>query len=96
MRTIRGFTTTLLAIAATIANAAIAQDYQSGPLKIEHPWARPSIGDTTNGSVYMTLSNGGDAADRLIAVKTDAANDVMLHESRMEGNVMRWCRSRME
>jgi periplasmic copper chaperone A len=90
MRIIRGlFTTILLAVAATIAGSAIAEDYQSGPLKIEHPWARPSIGDTTNGAVYMTLSNGGDAADRLIAVKTDAADDIMLHESRMEGNVIK-------
>ena len=87
MRIIHAFAMALFAIAATAASAAIAQDYQSGPLKIEHPWARPSY--TANGSVYMTLSNGGDVADRLLAVKTDIAGDVMLHESRMEGEVMK-------
>jgi periplasmic copper chaperone A len=89
MRIIRGFAMALLAIAATTTSAAIAQEYQAGPIKIEHPWARPSIGDMTNGSVYMTLSNGGDVADRLVAVKTDVASDAMLHESRMEGEVMK-------
>ena len=87
MRIIHVFAMALFAIAATAASAAIAQDYQSGPLKIEHPWARPSY--TANGSVYMTLSNGGDVADRLLAVKTNVAGDVMLHESRMEGEVMK-------
>ena len=87
MRLIPGFAMVLLAI--VIASLALAQEYQAGPLKIEHVWARPSIGDTTNGSVYMMLSNGGDAADRLLSVKTDAAENVMLHESRMEGNVMK-------
>jgi periplasmic copper chaperone A len=89
MRLMRGFAMALLAIAATIACAAVAQEYQAGPLKIDHPWARPSIGDATNGSAYMTLSNGGDVPDRLVAVKTDAADSVMLHESRMEGEVMK-------
>ena len=89
MRLIPGYAIVLLAIAGVTASVALAEEYQAGPLKIERAWARPSIGDTTNGSVYMMLSNGGDAADRLIAVKTDAADDVMLHESRMEGNVIK-------
>jgi periplasmic copper chaperone A len=86
---IRGFTMVLLAMGVSLASAATAQDYQAGPLKIDHAWARPSIGGTTNSSVYMTLSNSGDVADRLLAVKTDVASDVMLHESRMEGEVMK-------
>ena len=89
MKPIPGFVMVSLAIAGAAASAALAQEYQAGPLKIEHVWARPSIADIANGSVYMMLSNGGDAADRLLAVRTDVASDVMLHESRMEGNVIK-------
>jgi periplasmic copper chaperone A len=76
-------------VLATASFAAAAQDYHAGPLTIAQPWARPSIGESTNSAAYMKLTNGGDAADRLTAVKTDVAGDTMLHESRMEGSVMK-------
>jgi len=41
-----------------------------------------------NGAAYLTLANDGDGDDRLIAVDTDAASDVELHESTLEGGVM--------
>lgn len=41
-----------------------------------------------NGAVYATLSNGGAAADALVAAASDAARTVELHEVRHEGGVM--------
>jgi periplasmic copper chaperone A len=80
----------LVALAlATTSLAAAAQDTHAGSLTIEQPWARPSIGESTNSAAYMKITNGGDAADRLTAVKTDVAGDTMLHESRMENGVMK-------
>jgi hypothetical protein len=80
----------LLAIAAlAAATAALAEDFKAGPISIDAPWARPTIGDATSTAAYMKIENGADAADRLLAVKSDAADHVMLHESRMEGDVMK-------
>jgi hypothetical protein len=81
----------LLALAACVATAAqaVALDFKAGPLTVEQPWARASIGATKNSAAYMKISNSGDAPDRLLAVKSDQADSLMLHESRMEGDVMR-------
>ncbi len=81
----------VLAVAAAVglSTAAIAQDYKAGALSIDHPWARPSIGESKNSAAYMKITNAGDAPDKLIAVKSDAADHVMLHESRMEMGVMK-------
>ncbi len=78
-----------LAFLTFVAAAPLAAGPQSGPLTIEGAWARPSIGEATNSAAYFRIANSGDAADRLLAVKSDAAADVMLHESRMEGTVMK-------
>lgn len=40
-------------------------------------------------AAYMTLVNGGDTADRLLGASSDAAQEVQLHTSGMENNVMR-------
>lgn len=50
--------------------------------------ARVPVPAGANGAVYMTLTNDGDAADRLIGVTTDIAEVVELHESSMEGGSM--------
>jgi copper(I)-binding protein len=78
-----------LALGAATAASAVAEDFKAGPLSIDQPWARASIGEATNSAAYMKISNSGDAPDRLVAVKTDAAQTVMLHESRMDGDVMK-------
>jgi hypothetical protein len=78
-----------IAAVATVSSATIAQEYKAGPLMIDHPWARPTIGSSKNAAAYMTLSNSGDSADTLLAVKSDAAGHVALHESRMDGEIMR-------
>jgi copper(I)-binding protein len=79
----------MLAACAAFAATAIAEDFKAGPITVEQPWARASIGEAANSAAYMRIENAGDAADRLVAVKTDAAETVMLHESRMEGDVMK-------
>jgi hypothetical protein len=56
-------------------------------LQMESIWARPApAGGTT--AVYLTIVNTGDHADTLIAVQSEAAERVELHETRMEGDVM--------
>ena len=60
-------------------------------------WARPTVaahdGHASMGStvsaVYMTLRAVGEAADVLVAATTPAADIVEIHETQMEGDVMR-------
>jgi copper(I)-binding protein len=41
------------------------------------------------GAVFMVLANDGQEADRLVGAKTDVAKVVEIHETRMEGDVMK-------
>lgn len=58
------------------------------PLMVMEPWARPAP-QAGNSAVYLTLMNQGDAADALLRVESDVAAAVELHETKMEGDVMK-------
>jgi copper(I)-binding protein len=82
----------LLALALMLAaplGAAIAREFRAGPITIDDPWARASIGTAGNTAAYMKLENGGAAPDRLLSVTSNVAERVSLHESRDEGGVMK-------
>src|SRR6185503_13156886 len=83
---------TLAAIATLVmlwTGAAVAQDYKLGDLEIGHPWARATPPTAPAGGGYLTVTNKGTTADRLVAVRSPAAGSVQVHEMKMEGNVMR-------
>jgi copper(I)-binding protein len=84
---------TLVALAALciqgLAATASAGDVKVGSLTIEQPWVRATIGDSTDSAAYMKIENAGDKPDRHVSVKSDGAEDAMLHESRMEEGVMK-------
>lgn len=75
----------LLAAAASVA----AHDYRAGPIRIDHPWARPTVSGQSAGGGFMTLDNSKGGADRLLAASSPAAERVELHSMAMEGDVMR-------
>lgn len=83
-----------LALGAAIVMTAsslfvsIAAYGDDGPM-IMGAWARPSIGSTGNSAAYMKVMNQGDAADRLVGVKSDVAKRTEIHTHIMEDNVAR-------
>ena len=80
----------VLAVATLLtATAAAAHEFQLGPLKIDHPWARPTLPGQSAGGAYLSVHNGGSAPDRLLGGSTPGAKRVEVHEMRMEGDVMR-------
>ena len=94
----------VLLLAATACTQAPAAPAASQGISAQNVWARsakmmgsmPMEGDMqqmqhggANSAVYMVLANGGAAADRLMAAQADVANAVEIHETRMEGDVMR-------
>jgi copper(I)-binding protein len=74
----------------------------AGDLTIDRVWARPapalggadraqhrgSMTDTGSSAAYMTITNAGGEADRLIAAATDAAGAVEIHDMADEGGMM--------
>lgn len=79
-----------LAVAGIIATAPVAaHEYELGPLKIDHPWARATLPGQSVGGAYLSVHNRGSAPDRLLGASTPAAALVEVHEMRMEGDLMR-------
>lgn len=59
----------------------------TGVLDVKNIWARPAAsGD--NGALYFMIENGTTQADTLLAVQSDIADAVELHQSEMEGDNM--------
>ncbi len=71
------------------ASATFAHGYQSGAVRVEHPWAAPTPPGASVGAAYMTIRNTGDVPIRLTGAITPAAERVELHEMTMDGGIMR-------
>lgn len=80
----------LLVIAACVAgSAAHAQEYKLDHLRIEHPYARPTVPSQRAGAAYLTIENDGKTTDKLIAISSPIAKSVEMHTMKMDGNVMK-------
>ena len=58
-------------------------------LKVMDAWARQSPVASGNGAVYMKLANQGGLDDVLIGAQSDVATAVELHETKMDGGLMK-------
>lgn len=77
------------ALAAVIAVPALAHDYTVGMLKIHHPWARATPKGATVGGGYMSITNTGKDADRLVGGSTAVATGFGVHEMSMTNGLMK-------
>ncbi len=71
------------------ATPSLAHEYKLGSIEVQHPWswATPTTAPSAGG--FLTVVNKGDGPDRLVAVQSPAADQVQIHEMKMDGNVMR-------
>ena len=69
-----------------LASAAVADAATGGPT-VPDAWARATPPGVTTGAVYLTIM-GGDETDRLIGVRTDAAEAAELHTETSTGGVL--------
>ncbi|MDW7982983.1 MAG: copper chaperone PCu(A)C [Thermomicrobium sp.] len=67
----------------------VQNEFRSGPLVIRNVWARAATQSDGMSAVYMLIENAGDQPDRLLHAHCDAAQTVELHETKMEGGVMK-------
>jgi hypothetical protein len=81
----------LLALALTLASTAShAHGFKAGDLKINHPYATPSLSGSMTGAMYIrSIHNTGKQADQLISARTPVAERVELHQMQMDNNVMK-------
>jgi copper(I)-binding protein len=79
----------LAALVAILALPAFALDYKLGAIEIGHPWSRATPPTAEAGGGFLAITNTGTTPDRLIAVKSPAADKVEIHEMKMDGNIMR-------
>jgi copper(I)-binding protein len=59
------------------------------PIKITDAWAPASPPTAMNVAVYLTLTNQGQAADRLVGASGGVSDTVELHTVLMEDNMMK-------
>ncbi len=74
--------------ACLLPRIASAHDAAAGALTVRHPWARATAGNAKTGALYLTVTNGGAEADRLLGVSTEVAAKCELHVSEAGGDMM--------
>lgn len=75
--------------ALPVVSPAAAHDYTAGDIHIVHPWTRATPKGAKVAGGYMTLTNKGTQADRLIGGSSEVAGRFEIHEMRTEDGVMR-------
>jgi len=77
---------TIAAALLCMPSLATAESYTIGDLVIEKPVAFETTATAMSGAGYLTVTNNGDTADRMIQVEADFPR-VMMHETKMEDDV---------
>lgn len=68
--------------------AAAAHSFKLGEITIGHPYARTTAPGQSTGGAYLRFENRGPD-DRLLAASTPVAPVVEMHDTQMDGDVMR-------
>jgi len=77
-----------LAIIGVFSTQALAHEVTVGQLTLTDLWTRATPPNAPTGAAYLTITNTGDVADRLIGVATPAAAKGEIHEMKVDGGVM--------
>lgn len=84
------FKSVAVATALTLVSlSAFAQDYTVGDLSLSQAWTRATPPKAKAGGGFVEIVNGGSQDDRLIAVSSDVAAKVELHEMAVTDGIMK-------
>lgn len=78
----------LLALLALVASPALAGDYAAGPIKIASPWTRVPPPGAKVAAGFLSITNTGTEADRLLGGSVAIADRLEVHEMKMANGVM--------
>ncbi|MCX5520875.1 copper chaperone PCu(A)C [Kaistia defluvii] len=85
----RTFSRLLAAVVLLAAPSAFAHDYKVGDIEIGHPWTRATPPAARAGGGYLTLTNRGQTADRLMGGSSSASGRVEVHTMEVTDGVMK-------
>ncbi len=74
-------------ILAAICTVVLASPALAEDIRVEGAWASMMENETERGDIFLTITNKGQAPDRLFAVKTPVAKKVHL-ETKSETDVL--------
>lgn len=77
----------LLATALLWTAPALSHDFESGSIRIDHPWSRATPPGAPVAGGYLKIENKGPDADRLVSIKSEIAARAELHESVVKDGV---------
>ncbi len=80
--------TLLFGLALGLAAPSLAHEYKAGALLVDYPVLRVASPVSKTGAGFMTITNGGKSADRLLSVTTTASNRSDLHGTVNRSGVM--------
>lgn len=66
----------------------LAHEFKIGAIEIEHPWSRATPPGAKVGGGYLTITNDGATADRLIAATAEVAERAEIHEMAVKDGIM--------
>jgi len=74
-------------IVSLVATAGLADNFTVGAIEVVNPWTRATPRGAPIGAAYMTLTNKGSTADRLIGGSTNVAGRFEVHTMVTEGGI---------
>ena len=81
--------TIMIATLAAVLGIGFTHAQSTNSISIEKPFSRATPGGSKVGAGYMTITNKGTAADRLVSASSPAAGKVEIHEMKMQDGVMK-------
>ncbi|MBN8179775.1 copper chaperone PCu(A)C [Roseibium aggregatum] len=72
-----------------VSLSALASDYKVGELTLTQPWTRATPPKAKAGGGFVEIVNNGTDTDRLVAVSSDVAAKVEIHEMAVTDGVMK-------
>lgn len=83
--------TLLLAICATffVTGTSSAHDYKIGDIVIEYPFSRATPPKARVAGGYLTITNNGTVADRLVGGSATISKRIEIHEMAVKDDIMR-------
>src|SRR5215831_19377113 len=84
----RLFLALAIAMLFLLSGAAAAEDVKAGPISVKDAWSRATPEGADVGVGYLTITNDGDAPDRLVSAEAEFAGQAEIHQMKMESDVM--------
>lgn len=76
-------------VSVLLALGSISPAMADGGMTVTQAWARATPGNVKTGAIYLTATNNGASADRLIGASSPAAEKAELHEMSMDNGIMK-------